>query len=270
VFVILLAVITLEVVRRRGHRDRHLRHARGCVRPDTKHRSRRASACSLTGGKGASFLATNVKNAMLTVVTMFDLHSDWFQQNNAGLLENGIAADNLCTNMVSQNIFVTGTAGAKDFLFLNNAFHNKILSGPYNNYLFLQSQLNYRHSHVVLAHNSMASQGLAVRTDTSYQPDIYCLVANNALMNLQWSGAANATLKIRFNYLSRGATAPAGGVSTVIGGTQEQSFTSSQQGLFGPRGVLRTTVMAPCMTYDRKGRRRDYIDSAGSDAIDRP
>jgi hypothetical protein len=44
VFVILLAVITLEVVRRRGHRDRHLRHARGCVRPDTKHRSRRASA----------------------------------------------------------------------------------------------------------------------------------------------------------------------------------------------------------------------------------
>lgn len=231
--------------------------------------TRRASACSLSGAKGAAFAATSVKNATLTIVTMLDLHSDWFQQNNAGLLENGIAADNLCTNMVSQNIFVTGTAGAKDFLFLNNAFYNKTLSGPYNNYQYLQSQLNYLHSHVVLAHNSMATQGLWIRTDTNYQSDGYCLVANNALMHLLWTSAANTTLKIRYNYLASGATLPANSVGTIIGGTQEQSFASSQEGLFAPRGTLRTIAVTPCMTYDRKGRRRDYIDSPGSDAIER-
>lgn len=229
--------------------------------------TRRASALSTLGNKGAAFAAQNVKSATVTLVAMFDLHTDWYQQNTAGLVENGIFYDNISTNLVAQDIFISGTSGARDFVFLNNAFHNKVegaFASDYDNYLFLNSQLARAHSHVVVAHTSWANQGMTLRSDLSYNPDAYCLVANNVARILEWTGASDADLAIRNNHLETGGTAPAGATGTTIGGTITSLFASAPRGSFAPSGELLANLKPALARPALGGARRMALDVPGA------
>lgn len=229
--------------------------------------TRRASALSLSGLKGASFTAQDVKTAPLSLVTMFDQHTDWFQQNITGMLENCVLANNVATNLVAQNIFITGPNGTKDFLIFKNAFDNKLISSTYANNAHLSSQLARAHSHVVIAHNSWASQNVWLRGDQGYAADAYSLLANNAARDLLWLGSGAAPAGIVGNHLQQGAAGSAIGINTTVGGLQAESFASSGAGDFGARGPLQASRKQPLIALDRSGLRRGATDAVGSEAF---
>ncbi|WP_086606503.1 hypothetical protein [Erythrobacter donghaensis] len=215
--------------------------------------SRRAAAASLAGLKGTGFTARNVKNTMLPIVTCFDLHGDFYQQRFNGLTENCIIAFNRGRAMRGQNIFLSSTPGpCLDFIVLDNAFANVPETTGYALYTSVSSQCDRSvHSHVVFAHNSFPTQLLRLRTDNpAYQPDRYCLVANNAMLNILWQGAADTDVKIRNNVIDAGYTAPAGSTGTVIGGSYLTKFANALGGDFRPAGQLAATAAAPIARLD--------------------
>ncbi|MFN3553617.1 MAG: hypothetical protein ACK4UL_10955 [Novosphingobium meiothermophilum] len=229
--------------------------------------TRRAAACSLAGAKGTGFGPQNVKDATLQIVTLFDVHSDWHQQNTGRITENCVLANNLTTGIVAQDIFLTATGGARDFLIFNNAFHNKTLTGPYTGFTTISSQMAYAKSHVVIVHNTLASQALSMRGDQSYTADDFCLVAGNSLRDLSWPGSRNGTGLIRDNHLQAGASGTAIGEASFAGGTREQLFLNSAAGDFTVRGALHATRRMPVIAWDRTGRQRASADAAGSEAV---
>lgn len=229
--------------------------------------TRRASALSIAGLKGAPFAARDVKAAPLSLVTMFDQHTDWFQQNNAGMLENCILANNVSTSIVGQDVFLTASGGTKDFLIFNNAFDNKLTTGSYSNNAFLASQFARAHSHVVIAHNSWASQGVLLRGDQAYAPDGYCLFANNAVRDIVWMGGGSPPASIIGNHLQQGAAGGAIGSNTTVGGLQSDCFADSGAGAFGARGPLQASRKQPVVALDRTGRNRGAADAVGSEAF---
>lgn len=230
--------------------------------------TRRAAACSLAGMAGREFTEQNVKDTTLQIVTQFDVHSDWHQQNNGRIAENCVLAHNISTGLVTQNIFLTATGGARDFLIFNNAFDNKTLTGTYNSYTSISSQLAFAKSHVVIAHNSMASQALGLRGDQSYADDGWCLIANNSLRDLAWPGTRNGTGRITDNHLQEGALGIALGLGTFTGGTREQNFIDSAVGNFAARSALHATQRAPVVALDRQGNKRGQINSVGSEVAE--
>lgn len=229
--------------------------------------TRRASACSVAGAKGDAFTARNVKGTALQIVTMFDLHSDWYQQNLAKMPENCVIANNIATGLVAQDIFLTASDGARDFMVFNNAFENKRLSGTYNNYLNINSQLAATHSHVVLAHNSFASQGLGLRGTMGYAPDAYCLIASNSFRDIGWDGTQSAAVRIADNHLQDGAAGANIGTGTFVSGSSEQVFRASAAENFAVRGALRNIRRTPVVPLDRAGMARASTDASGSEAI---
>lgn len=229
--------------------------------------TRRAAACSIAGAKGGSFTAQNVKDATLQIVTMFDVHGDWHQQNIGQIAENCVLANNLATGLVAQDVFLTATGGARDFLVFNNAFENKKLTGAYNNFTAISSQLAFAKSHVVVAHNSFASQAMALRGDQSFVPDAWCLIANNSFRDISWTGAQTNVSVVRDNHLQAGALGSAIGTGTFGGGTQEQVFRNSANGDFTARSALFATRRAPVVAFDRSGAVRPALDVAGSETM---
>ena len=123
-------------------------------------------------------------------------------------------------------------------ILFNNAFENKRLSGTYNNYLNINSQLAATHSHVVLAHNSFASQGLGLRGTMGYAPDAYCLIASNSFRDIGWDGTQSAAVRIADNHLQDGAAGANIGTGTFVSGSSEQVFRASAAENFAVRGFL--------------------------------
>ncbi|HQS68466.1 MAG: hypothetical protein B7Y36_17765 [Novosphingobium sp. 28-62-57] len=227
--------------------------------------ARRATGCALAGTAGQAFTAQNVRNVELEIVTQFDVHSDWYQQNAGRVVENCVVANNIATELVTQNIFLTGTTGARDFLFFNNAFHNKTLIDLYTNFTYISSQLANAKSHVVIAHNSLASQALGLRGDQSFTGDAWCLVANNSFTDVAWPGTQANTDLLRDNHLQDGAIGAAIGLRSFVGSTREQSFIGSEAGDFTIRGTLHATRRAPVIAFDRLGNLRGETEAAGSE-----
>ena len=224
--------------------------------------TRRASALALPGAKGL-LPATNVKGATLTLVTFFDVHTDWYQQG--GPSENIVCYDNSGTDMVCQNIFPTQPGGAKDFLFLNCAFYNRKVQNDLFDYTVGFSQLSRgAHSHVVVAHCSMPTQGMSMRPINGYNPDGYCLVANNALRILTWDGVPDADLPIAGNHLQAGNTDPEGATQTSIGGDDTTLFADAAAGDFAPAGALLANLKVPVVRYDLNGNARGATAAAGA------
>lgn len=215
--------------------------------------SKRAAAASLDGLKGTGFIARNVKNTVLPIVSCFDLHGDFYQQRFNGLTENCIIAFNRGKAMRGQNIFLSSTPGpCLDFIVLDNAFANVPASTGYAVFTAVSSQCDRSvHSHVVFAHNSFPTQLLRLRTDNpAYQPDRYCLIANNAMLHILWQGAAVADMKIRNNVIDSGYTAPSGATGTVIGGTYLTKFANALGGDFTPAGQLAAASFRPVARLD--------------------
>lgn len=225
--------------------------------------TRRLSACGVRGGTGQAFAAVDVKSAAKTFVTMFDVHGDWFQQ----LLtpENVVIADNTVIGTKTQNLFLTGTA-IRDFLIVNNAFHNTTSTGPYDDYRSILSQFAKAHSHVVVVHNTMSTQGLSLRGDQGYVPDSYSLIANNVVAWIKWEGSPAGNAIIADNHVF-GGTAPALSSGTTIGGAESADFDDPPSGSFAPKGILAARTVAARMRPTPDGLLRPALATPGAIAL---
>ena len=214
--------------------------------------TRRAGALSRTTYAGGAFEATNVKSAPLTLVTMFDQHGDLWAW--AGAPENVIFNDNLCYNNSVQSIYFAPPAGIRDAMIINNVFDLDETDLNFGSFI---SQLIAVQSHVVIAHNSVANQILVLRRDTTYDPDQYCLLANNIVPSISWQvGGPDSDLKISDNHLHAGATLPANSTGTTFGGNRTTLFVAPGSGDFNPQGPLLDVLKTPVVRYDRMGAAR--------------
>lgn len=213
-----------------------------------------------TGTPGAGFAALDAKTAPLTFHTAFDIHADIFQHVDNSLLskENVAIWGIRGWELVAQDIFLAGLGGMNDVLVANCAFHNKAADGQF-------SQMQRAHSHVMLVHNSWASQGVWMRGDLGYTADVYCLVANNTAPVIEWVGATDADLTIADNHLQSGATAPAGATGTTIGGDGASLFAGAAAGAFTPAGELLANLKAAALMWDRNKTIRGSAAPAGSE-----
>ena len=230
---------------------------------------RRACSASLAGLKGQGFAATDVKAAPLTVVSMHDKHGDFYQHVGGVVRENVYVADNIGIDMQVQCIFLAGfTSGShvRDAIFANNVFYAKPDLGDYWDPANAFSQLgrnNLTHSHVVLAHNTLANQGMLLRTDVAgYQMDRFCLLANNVFTQLTWGGAVDADAVLAGNHLLAGATSPAGSTATTIGGSESDAFVDAGAGDLRPAGALLSNEKVPVLRYDRARSARPLAGAA--------
>lgn len=229
---------------------------------------RRASAFSdYRGGagltKGVAF--TNVPvSSPTTFQTYFDVHTDLFKQVANENVSNVIWAFNLATGVRGQSFFITEASGAQDWAILNNAINNVEDANLIQ--FAMRSPGGGSFSHVIFAHNTIATQPLLLRSsDPGFSPDRYCLIANNVLADLYWSAqGARGTATISDNVINAGETAPPGSVGTVIAGTAASKVPGAANGNFAPAGELLTNLRAPVLALDAVGRRRANSDAAGS------
>lgn len=233
--------------------------------------SRRASAGTLAGLKGYGFGASDCKSAPLTVTTSFDRHGDWFQQRFNNVSENVIAYDNCAVGTQTQNIFISSNMDAKDYIFFNCAFWNDPVPSDYWDADILLSQLgrnNVSHSHVVIAHCTMANQALALRTDMSgFDMDSYCLIANNALCDLTFNGAIDADVAVANNHLHGDAIGIIGAAGTSTGGDETDLFADPASGYFEPdsQGALVQNLKPAALLNDRSQKTRMALAAAGAE-----
>lgn len=226
--------------------------------------SRRASALSLPGLKGIGFGPVNVKGTTITLVTEFDVHADFVQQNDTsagGIEENLIVADNAVIGMAGQNIFLTSNAGTRDFLIINNSFYNSMAPSLYANNAITASQVEGAHSHVVFLHNSWASQQFNLRVSSGYVADQYCIFANNVVRRIAWLGTEAAHPKVEDNLIFSGQTPPALASGTIVGGDEASLFAAPASGDFTPIGILLSTLKRARLPFTRGRTKRDAVAS---------
>ena len=215
----------------------------------------------IDGVPGAGFAALDAKTAPLTFHTRFDVHADIYQHgdNAATSKENVVIWGIHGWQLVAQDIFLTGLGGMNDVLVANCAFHNKASDGQF-------SQMARAHSHVMLVHNSWASQGVWFRPDQSYTADAYCLAVNNTVPTMEWLGTPDADLVIAANHLQAGAIAPAGSTGTTVGGDLTSLFADAAAGVFAPAGELLANLKAATLKWDRNKAIRNSSAPSGSEA----
>lgn len=221
----------------------------------------RATACSKPLNIGGAFTAINVKGKTLQIVTFIDSHGDVYQTNiPANTPENVVVADNVITNFSGQCFFLSTTSALKDFVFINNAFHDSGVSG----YTFYsQFGRSGAQSHIVVAHNSM-TQGWLFRPDSGFKSDTYCLFSNNVVPSIAWTGTPDMGMQISHNHCYSMSTAAVGSVGSSFGGSATQIWPTAASGNFAPSGNLLMASAASSVTFDWQGRRRAESDAQGA------
>lgn len=199
--------------------------------------ARKAAGVSLSGEKVSAIPETDAKSAALTLITIFDIHADFYQQNFSGTapVENRIVAFNTGREWVGQVFHVAGSAEARDLVIVGNAFQMKRLDDGYYSYLVANSNFT-RHpfSHVCLVHNTIDAQELKLGTDTGFDPDSYVMIANNSLRAIKWSGPSDADVTIIDNAVDAGATVPSRATGTIVGGSPDTKFVDWANGNLAP------------------------------------
>jgi hypothetical protein len=213
--------------------------------------TRRATALGRANTAGTAFTDVDVKTAPVDFVTMFDIHSDWYQ--NVGAVENVVLADNVGRNLIAQQLFVT--VEARDMLVLNNVFHGS--AGA------LLSQMSAPHRHVVVAHNSWADQNVTFRENLSYNADGYCLVANNAFKFAGHEATDPDLVTVNNHYMTGGAGLGSG-TGATSGGSKSSLFVAADGGNFRPAGEMLTNLKAPVMRFDARRVARANPAPAGA------
>ena len=233
-------------------------------------RGRRASSGSLATLKGIGFGDTNCKNAALSVVSSFDVHGDWYQQRFGTISENVIVYDNLGYDMQVQNIFLSSNNDCRDFIFFNNALGNDPVGSDYFGEGIVFSQLGRNSnatvfSHVVVAHCSMPNQRIVFRNDgTVTNFDSFCLVANNALVNIAKSGSGAIGAVVTNNHLDSGQTPLEEAAGTTFGGAQTNKFADFNTGNFTPAGSLQSSLKVPVVLRSKNGAARGGLAPVGA------
>lgn len=213
------------------------------------------------------FPATSVKGVTLQLSTLFDIHADWWQKQNGGNLENIMISDNITTNFVGQSVF---WGNVDDMIVINNSWHNKEgyygidgsgLSGS-------RAQFANTQRHMVFAHNSIASQRVWLRRDANglFDPDTYCLWANNTVPSFEWfGGTADGDMVPTRNHMHDGFAVPLNGVvGTTQGGTSTSVFVDVAAGNFRPAGPLLTNLKQPVVLHDANRQKRSALAPAGA------
>lgn len=222
--------------------------------------TRRATYSSLAGLKGDSFPDTNIKSTTLTVVTMIDLHNDFWQ--TVSFNENAYLADIKITDFVGAILFPTASGGLKDAVLMNIASYNSPTTTGYDININTFSQYSQAHSHVVTAGCSLSNQGL--RLQSTYTADAYCAIINNSMRSMAWLGTVDNDLLIKDNHLHAGFTNPTNGVNTTIGGDETTLYAGAATGNFTPAGALLSNLKTPVVRYDINRKRRAANDAAGA------
>ena len=226
--------------------------------------SRAASYLTQAGLNGfGAFGPVDAKTTPFTFVTAIDVHSDWYQEGTTTPWENVILYGNTGLDLLCQNVMIGATL-TKDWLILNNAIANDP-SEPDTAVFY--SQFSKGHSHVVFAHNTYVAQDLGLRTDTGstgqYAGDAYCLVANNVLRDLVWTGTPDADVMVKSNHLQADATGT-DDTGETIDGDGESLFADAAAGDFAPAGALLANLKAPVVRYDLVGNLRGTTAAAGA------
>jgi len=198
---------------------------------------------------GGAFGPTDAKTSPLTLHTAIDEHADLWQ--HIGATENYIFAGNNCYNNWVQSLFLGDSPGVKDIVIVNNTFD---IDETNPDALVSVSQIDGTQSHVVIAHNSWSNQSLKLRKDHAYNPDRYCLIANNVAPHIEWVGLPGAAnLKMKDNHLFGGATNPLGATGTTSEGNKASLFVQPSQGNFHPQSGLLAYLKSPVLPYDSAG-----------------
>ncbi|PEQ10948.1 hypothetical protein B2G71_19200 [Novosphingobium sp. PC22D] len=214
--------------------------------------TRKAVQLGLPDTNGNNFIDTDVKTRPTMLVTQFDFHPDIMQRTSVD--ENVIVADNVGYNLVAQSIFLN-LYQLCDMLIVNNAFADKAGVTTYF------SQLASNHRHVVIAHNSLATQGILLRPDLGYSVDGYCLIANNVFASMEWCGTPITTIAMHNNHLHEKAPIPPYATGTTVGGDGHTLFVDALNGDFRPAGALLTDTKKPIIAYDGQQRSRLSVAS---------
>lgn len=220
--------------------------------------ARRASSASLAGLKGQGFGDSNCKTTPRVIVSNFDAHGDWYQQRFASITENVIVYQNVAFDMQTQNIFISSTNPAQDFIFVSNALGNDPVGSDYFNEDVVRSQLGRANttvvlSHMVIAHCSLPNQTISFRNDgTNFTTfDSYSLVANNVCRNIT-KAAANRTIGavIKNNHVHAGQTILPEATGMSSGGNRDTLFVGFHTGNFNPAGELLANLKPPVASFD--------------------
>ncbi len=226
-----------------------------------------------TKGGGWGFPANstgplNIKGVTRTIVSQFDQHSDWYQ-HVSGAIENVIIVGNKLTRCIGQMVFLapTGTATQFDIFIVGNCFE-RMVEGA-GNFSSIGRQTNtYTASHVVFAHNSMATQQLRLWGNANRPlANSYNLIANNALAGIFRSvSTAWPGLKVDGNHLPTGSTDVAGATNTTFGGSSggRDFYVDVDNGDFRPAAPLLAALKAPLLRFDAAGNRRGATAPVGA------
>ncbi len=226
--------------------------------------SRLAAALGAPGTtNGSSFSNLEAKGGAINLVGHFDVHSDIYQLPNLGKVEESVVfAFNRGWQLAAQDLFISGTGGIVDSMFIGNAFHN-VETGVESNVL---SQLNYSQSHVVIAHNTLATQRLVTRGDIGFDADSLCLVANNSATGIYGTSgqAFDPDLVVTNNHVWAGAILGIGDTGTTSGGDNFSLYVDAANGDFSPVGELLANQKAPIVSHDLLGQVRGDPSSVGA------
>lgn len=230
--------------------------------PEFAARDRVAAYLSRPGLKGQGFDGT--PNPIITgngqpvpIVWTADTHGDWYQ-HTSGELENVIVAFNRVWNIQAQLVFLApilanGTAASRDIVFVGNAMATDPVPKLYYDPLAASSQFSRPHpmSHVVLAHNTFANQGLILNTITGNITDGgYNLIRNNAMRSLRWTGAPLPGFVIDGVLLHNGAAIPLSISNYRVAGNQTTLYTDFNAGDFTPTPLMREEGPVPALPFD--------------------
>ncbi|MEP3052420.1 MAG: hypothetical protein ABJP48_06695 [Erythrobacter sp.] len=211
-----------------------------------------------TGSPQTGFSAQDVKTAPIDLWARFDIHADVYQVGDNASPENIAICENQLWDINAQTFFLSGVSH-KDFLMVNNAVQNEIPVGD-------RSQFSGEHSHIVFAHNSLATQPMLLRSDNGqdYDPDPYCLISANSLTGLEWTGEVDADLIVDTNHIHSDEIAPEGSIGTTIGGDETSLYGNAANGDFAPSGQLLSQGTTAIILRDLNCARRSTFGAIGA------
>jgi hypothetical protein len=216
-----------------------------------------ASGGSLPGSLSQGFTNANIKNTTRTIVSMFDVHSDVYQQVG-GTAENIIFAFNLVEYAEAQLIFLSPATGSprgqRDVFFVANALVGD--GGVLLSQLGRPETATHTASHLVIAHNTLPNQGFLVRRHTSGNLvcDTYTMFKNNVFRTMAIEGnVVIPNLTIDGVRLHTGGSAPPGSTNVNIGGNQNTLFVDFAAKDLRPAGELAQVGRPSALPYDIQG-----------------
>ncbi len=224
--------------------------------------SRRASALSHANaaGLGAGFSAIDAKTSSVDLHTVFDIHGDIWAINLQSSTNSIMFGNTFYGNALPA--ITLGYDGMEDLLIINNAAESDEALNP--DFLSQFSQWSKPSSHVVVAHNTLANQIQLIRPSQGLTADEHCMLANNAMRGIEWTGTPNSDLEVTDNHLFGAATNPQGAKRTTISGTKADNFIDAAGGNFAPAGGLLTSPKQSVLGFDKGGNVRGTTAPAGA------